>query len=102
MFFLGIDSNVHRTVVSALDLEAAAVVSEGYSDHQSLSGLPEGAREQDPAGWISALDSAVRQCLARLGPGRDRVAGIGVSAQSVGLVSSGPGQSHFAASQVGR
>ena len=86
MFFLGIDSNVHRTVVAALDLEAATVVAEGFSDHQMLSGLPAGAREQDPAGWISALDAAVRQCLARLGPGRDRVAGIGVSAQSVGLV----------------
>ncbi len=86
MFFLGIDSNVHRTVVAALDLELASVVAEGYSDHQLLSGLPAGSREQDPAGWISALDSAVRQCLARLGPGRDRVAGIGVSAQSHGLV----------------
>lgn len=86
MFFLGIDSNVHRTVVAALDLELASVVAEGYSDHRLLSGLPAGSREQDPAGWISALDSAVRQCLARLGPGRDRVAGIGVSAQSHGLV----------------
>ena len=86
MFFLGIDSNVHRTVVAALDMEAAVIVAEGHSEHQLLSGLPTGAREQDPAGWISALDSAVRQCLARLGPGRDRVAGIGVSAQSVGLV----------------
>lgn len=86
MYFLGIDSNVHRTVVAALDLELATVVAEGYSEHQLLSGKQEGVREQDPAGWISALDSAVRQCLARLGPNRDRVAGIGVGAQSQGLV----------------
>ncbi len=86
MYFLGIDSNAHRTVVAALDLELAAVVAEGSSNHQMLSGLPKGSREQDPAGWISALDSAVRQCLSRLGKGRDRVAGIGVSAQSQGVV----------------
>lgn len=86
MYFLGIDSNVHRTVVAALDLELAAVVAEGHSDHQMIAGQPEGVREQDPAGWISALDSAVRQCLSRLGQGRDRVAGLGVSAQSQGVV----------------
>ncbi|MDQ8188692.1 FGGY family carbohydrate kinase [Roseibacillus persicicus] len=86
MFFLGIDSNVHRTVVVALDLELAAVVAEGSANHQFLAGAPSGVREQDPASWISALDSAVRQCLSRLGPGRDRVAGIGVSAQSHGVV----------------
>ena len=86
MYFIGIDSNVHRTVAVALDLELASVVAEGYSDHQMIAGLPSGMCEQDPAGWISALDAAVRQCLARLGRGRDRVAGIGVSAQSQGLV----------------
>ena len=86
MYFIGIDSNVQRTVAVALDLELAAVVAEGHSDHQMIAGLPVGVSEQDPAGWISALDAAVRQCLARLGQGRDRVAGIGVSAQSQGIV----------------
>lgn len=86
MFFLGIDSNIHRTVVVALDLELATVVAEGYADHHLISGLDDGALEQDPASWISAMDAAVRQCLARLGTGRDRVAGVGVSAQSKGMV----------------
>ena len=86
MFFLGIDSNIHRTVVVALDLELATVVAEGYAEHHLITGLADGAQEQDPASWISAMDSAVQQCLARLGPSRDRVAGVGVSAQSKGVV----------------
>ncbi len=86
MYFLGVDSTEHHTTVVALDLELATVVAEGHSRHQILSGQPEGVLEQDPAGWISALDSAVRQCLSRLGPQRDRVAGIGVGAQSQGVV----------------
>ena len=86
MYFLGVDSNVRCTVVAALDLELATVVAEGRSGHELISGQPEGTREQDPAGWISALDAAVRQCLSRLGEGRSRVAGIGVSAQSQGIV----------------
>ena len=69
MFFLGIDSNVHRTVVAALDLEAASIVAEGSSDHQLLSGVPTGAREQDPAGWISALGFGGAAVFGTIGAG---------------------------------
>lgn len=86
MYFLGIDSNAHRTVAVALDLEQAVVVAEGVVPHQFLKDLTPGSREQDPAIWISALDQAVRICLAQLGPGAARVAGIGVSGQPGGTV----------------
>lgn len=86
MYFLGIDSNAHCTVVVALDLELATVVAEGRSEHEMIAGQPQGVCEQDPAGWISALDSAVRQCLSQLGHRRSRVAGVGVSGQSQGVV----------------
>lgn len=86
MYFLGIDSNIQGTTVVALDLELATVVAEGSSAHEMISGQPKGVLEQDPASWISALDAALRQCLSSLGQGRTRVAGIGVSAQSQGVV----------------
>lgn len=86
MYFLGIDSNRQRTVVAALDLEQAIIVAEGVVEHQTVSDLVPGSREQDPATWISALDEAVRSCLAQLGPAAARVAGLGVSGQTGGTV----------------
>ncbi len=86
MYFLGIDSNDQCTTAVALDLEQATVVAEGRAEHSLIEGLPQGNREQDPAGWISALDEAVQQCLLGLGPARERVAGLGVSAQNAGVV----------------
>jgi len=86
MYFLGIDSNAERTVVAALDLELATVVAEGTVEHDYIKGSEEGAIEQDPAVWISAMDSAVQSCLSQLTGGRERVTGIGVSGQPSGVV----------------
>ncbi|MEM9081450.1 MAG: FGGY family carbohydrate kinase [Verrucomicrobiota bacterium] len=76
------DTTERRTKAVALDLELAAVVAEGRAEHVN----PVGGQGQDPASWISSVDRAVRQCVGRLGEGRGRVAGIGVSGQSGGLV----------------
>ncbi|MDP0490789.1 MAG: FGGY family carbohydrate kinase [Verrucomicrobiota bacterium JB023] len=87
MYFLGIDTSARRTLVVALDLELASVVAHSSVEHNWLGGLPEGHVEQDPAGWISAVDQGVRECVAKLGPaGRERVTGIGVSGQPGGTV----------------
>ncbi|WP_193210468.1 FGGY family carbohydrate kinase [Luteolibacter marinus] len=86
MQFLGIEIGHAATRVVALDLEAARVAAEATAAHGWVEGLPDGHREQDPAAWISAVDQAMRQCLADLGDARGGVAGIGITAPSGGMV----------------
>ncbi|BCU77386.1 FGGY family carbohydrate kinase [Luteolibacter sp. LG18] len=86
MYFLGIEITPAGTRVVALDLEAAEVAAEAHAPHAWIEGLPPGYREQDPAGWINAVDHAVRECLAALGERRARVAAIGVAGPLRGFV----------------
>ncbi len=86
MHFLGIEIGHGGTRAVVLDLEAATVRAEAWAAHEWIDGLPVGYREQNPAQWIAAVDHAVRQCLAKLGAERDRVAAIGVAGPQRGLV----------------
>ncbi|MFD0895364.1 xylulokinase [Luteolibacter ambystomatis] len=86
MYFLGIEINPAGTRVVALDLEAAEIAAEAVAPHAWIEGLPPGYREQDPAGWINAVDHVMRECLATLGERRGRVAAIGVAGPLRGTV----------------
>ena len=86
MIFLGIDCGTQSTKTIALDWETGAVLASAHQPYGFLPNLPPGAMEQDPAEWVSAADSTVRQVLAALGPRRSEVRGIGVSGQQHGLV----------------
>ena len=82
--FLGIDSGTQSTKAIVLDLATGKVVGEARAPHQMIPGLPVGHMEQDPAGWVRALDTAIRGALA--GVDRSAVKGIGVSGQQHGFV----------------
>jgi xylulokinase len=84
--FLGVEIGHAMTRVLALDVETAGVTASASAPHEWLSGLPEGCREQDPAGWLKAVDHAVREVLAELGDQRSAVAGISVTAAAGGVV----------------
>ncbi len=86
MYFLGIEIGHAATRVVALDLEAATVAAEAVTAHAWIEGLPDGYREQDPAGWIAAVDRGVRETLEKLGDAHAGVAGIGVTAPAGGMV----------------
>lgn len=86
MIFLGIDISATGTRALALDLESAAVLAESFSPHRWIEGLPEGHREQDPLRWVEAVDHAVRHCLAGIPAQREKIAGIGVSSCTQGIV----------------
>lgn len=86
MHFIGIEIGHSGTRAVALDLEAAAICAEGFAQHTWIEGLPSGYREQDPAMWIDAVNRAVLQCLATMGPAKERVAAIGVAGPQRGLV----------------
>lgn len=80
--FLGIDCGTQGT--KALVMEASgAVLGRGYAKHDLIE-RPTGAREQEPAWWVEALRTAVKEALAAAG--RSDVLALGVSGQQHGLV----------------
>ncbi len=86
MVVLGIDSGTQSTKVIALDVEEGGIIASAHRAYGMIEGLPPGHLEQDPQSWINAADSAVRECLALLGPRANEVQGIGVSGQQHGMV----------------
>jgi D-xylulose kinase len=81
--FLGIDFGTGSTKALLIDAWSGAVLGIGRAPHDLVERL-DGTREQDPAWWIAALRSAVREVVAAV-PGVE-VKGIGVSGQQHGLV----------------
>ncbi|MBC8126345.1 MAG: xylulokinase [Gloeobacteraceae cyanobacterium ES-bin-144] len=86
MHFLGIEIGHSGTRAVALDLESAVIHAEAWVPHDWIDGLPAGYREQNPAQWIDAVDTAVRQCITTLGAQKDSIAAIGVAGPQRGLV----------------
>jgi xylulokinase len=86
MYFLGIEVSPSATRVVALDLEAATITARAEAAHAWVEGLPNGNAEQDPSGWLSAVNHAVLEVLGKLGSERRQIAGIGITAPSGGMV----------------
>jgi len=80
--FLGVDCGTQSTKVVLRDPATGAVVAVGRAPHELIE-RDDGTREQDPAWWIDALRSAVRDAVR--GEQFD-IGGIGVSGQQHGLV----------------
>lgn len=79
--YLGIDCGTQGTKALLMDANGTAL-GRGYASHQLIE-REGGAREQQPAWWVEALRSSVRQALA----GSDqRVTALSVSGQQHGLV----------------
>ncbi len=86
MYFIGVANGSARTRTVVLNLETASLAAQSEQSYGLVTGLPAGHCEQDPSLWVHALDHTVRDCLAQLGEGRNRIAGIGVSGQTHGMV----------------
>ena len=78
--YLGIDCGTQGTKALLIDREGFAH-GRGYAPH-ALIERASGAREQDPAWWVEALRTAVRQAI----PAGTDVRALGVSGQQHGLV----------------
>jgi D-xylulose kinase len=79
---LGVDCGTQSTKVVLRDPASGQVVAVGRAPHQLVE-RDDGTREQDPAWWIDALRSAVRDAVRGE---RFVIGGIGVSGQQHGLV----------------
>ena len=81
--YLGIDCGTQGTKALLVD-ERGRALGRGYARHDLVE-RASGAREQEPAWWVAALVSAVRQALQGA-PQDVRVRAVGVSGQQHGLV----------------
>ena len=86
MITLGIDSGTQSTKTIALDLETGEILATAQQAYGFVEAQGEGAMEQDPAVWITAVEGTISQALDQLGNRRSEVTGIGVSGQQHGLV----------------
>ena len=86
MITLGIDSGTQSTKTIALDLETGEILASAQQAYGFVEAEGEGAMEQDPAVWITAVEGTISQVLEQLGNRRSEVTGIGVSGQQHGLV----------------
>src|SRR3989475_1191036 len=80
--FLGVDCGTQATKAVLRDATTGAVVAVGRAPHKLIA-RDDGTSEQDPAWWIDALRTAVRDAFRGE---RFDVGGIGVSGQQHGLV----------------
>ena len=81
--FIGIDSGTQGCKVVVFSRKFARVLAEASSPH-TLMENERGGREQDPAVWISALESALTKALSAVDSSAVRA--ISVSAQQHGFV----------------
>src|SRR2546428_4546119 len=80
--FLGVDCGTQSTKVVLRDQEDGVVVAIGRASHELIA-RDDGTREQDPAWWIEAFRTAVRDAVRGE---RFEIGGIGASGQQHGLV----------------
>ncbi len=82
--FLGIDCGTQGTKALVID-EHGGIHGYGYAAH-ALMERENGAREQDPAWWVKAMVTAVRQAVRAAGIDGSEIRALGVSGQQHGLV----------------
>ncbi len=83
--FLGIDCGTQGTKALILDTRSGKVLGHGSAPH-TLDAQANGRREQDPAQWVVAFETATAQALQEAGIDGQLIEGIGVSGQQHGLV----------------
>jgi xylulokinase len=86
MLCLGIDSGTQSTKVLVLDIDSGKVLAQARQSYGMIKGLPPGNMEQDPQTWIEAAETAVAECLEKIGKRSREICALGVSGQQHGLV----------------
>ncbi|MEF2071679.1 xylulokinase [Consotaella aegiceratis] len=82
--FIGIDCGTQSTKALVVD-DKGEIRGRGSAAHRLIQ-RDTGAREQEPAWWVDAMISAVREAVAQAGIDGAEVKAIGVSGQQHGLV----------------
>lgn len=83
---IGIDSGTQSTKALVVDARSGKVLGEGSAKYGLIAGLPPGAKEQDPAVWLTATTKAIKAALASAKAAAGEVVALGVSGQQHGFV----------------
>ncbi|HEX4668234.1 MAG TPA: xylulokinase [Chthoniobacterales bacterium] len=86
MLCLGIDSGTQSTKALLLDIDSGEVLAQAEQSYGMIEGLPPGHMEQDPQTWVEAAETAVAECLKKIGKRSREICALGVSGQQHGLV----------------
>jgi xylulokinase len=83
---IGIDSGTQSTKAVLVESGSGVVVASASAPHDMIPSLPPGHKEQDPAGWLRAVERTIDQLLGSRSDEASAVVAIGVSGQQHGLV----------------
>lgn len=83
---IGIDSGTQSTKALVVDARTGKVLGEGSAKYGLITGLPPGAKEQDPSTWLTATTKAIKDALASAKASANEVVAMGVSGQQHGFV----------------
>jgi xylulokinase len=83
--YLGIDSGTQGTKVIVYSRMRSSILASAYAEHQMIENN-QGKREQDPAWWLEACESAMDTVLWNRAVKRSHVCAIGVSGQQHGMI----------------
>ncbi len=83
--FVGIDSGTQGSKVVVVSRNTKKIIAQGYAKHALMQDAA-GKREQNPADWISAIESALKSALANPQVDVHKICAIGVSGQQHGFV----------------
>jgi xylulokinase len=87
LYVLGVDSGTQTVKVVVVEVDSGRVVGRGQAPHGRIHGLPPGSSEQDPADWVRALKTAMKEALAEVHlADPNRIVALGVSGQQHGFV----------------
>lgn len=84
--FIGVDSGTQSTKAILIDGVAGKILAQASVPYEILSGLPDGAKEQNPKTWVDAMESVIRSVVASSKVKPEQIKAISISAQQHGFV----------------
>ncbi|MEM1158465.1 MAG: xylulokinase [Verrucomicrobiota bacterium] len=85
-YFIGVDSGTQGTKTVLINGKSGKVMASASTSYGFIKDLPEGAREQEPKTWVSALERTIKQVVKQAGVRAIQIKAIGISGQQHGLV----------------
>ncbi len=84
--FIGVDSGTQGTRAVVIDGGSGKVLGQASAPHASVPNLKGGAREQDPAVWVAALEKSVRGAIKASNSRPEQIKALAIAGQQHGFV----------------
>ncbi|MFQ3671841.1 MAG: xylulokinase [Verrucomicrobiia bacterium] len=84
--FIGVDSGTQGTKALVVEGKSGKILGSATAAHAMVEGLGPGEMEQEPKGWVVAMERTIRGAVKAAGVGAAEVKAVAVSGQQHGLV----------------